>query len=151
VLLSHNSKNILEYSHKNLIALSLFACSLNVFAGAAVNFNCTGKNTASGAPVLYEATFADSAPEVGYTNQSVTVLKEGWEVLEKPLTFQMYGARTSNVCKKNENGEINMAGKTSFSMVPVKAGSVGDYAINFKIKCGSTVNYDVKDVCFFAH
>ncbi len=136
---------------KSLIAMSLFACSLNVFAGAAVNYNCTGKNAASGASVLYEVTFADSAPEVGYTNQSVTVIKEGWEILEKPVTFQMYGARISNICKKNEMGEIMLTGKSSFNMVPVKSGSMGDYAISFKIKCGTTVNYDVKGVCFFAH
>lgn len=136
---------------KTIISMALFALTMNAFAGGAVNYNCTGKNAATGESVLYEVTFADSAMEVGYTNQSVTVLKVGWEVLELPVTFQMFGARVSNVCKKNENGEIMMTGKSSFNMVPVKEGSMGDYEISFKIKCGTEVNYDVKGICFFSN
>lgn len=132
---------------KNLLAALALALSLAApvlaFASPAVTYNCVGKNKLNGESVVFELLFSDHDREVGYSNQSITVTKRGWEVLAKPITFQMYGASEKNNCKTNEHGEIFMHG--GFSMDP----SVDDYGVSFKTSCNAETAMDVKGVCFF--
>ncbi len=66
----------------------------------AVTYNCLGADKVSGNSVVMELTFSDHGNKVGYTNQSITVIKKGWETLAQPIVFQMYGANKENNCKK---------------------------------------------------
>jgi hypothetical protein len=128
-----------------LIALAL-TLSTNAFAGAAVAYTCVGKNKVNNEAVVFEVIFADHAHEVGYTNQSVTVLKRGWQDLATPITFQMFGANAKNNCKKNSNEEINMHGGFEMDTVP---GDLADFAISFKSACREDQKFDVKGLCYF--
>jgi hypothetical protein len=127
-----------------LLAFGFLFLSTHAFASPAVSYSCAGKNSVTKEAVTFEVLFAESDLELGYTNQAITVTKQGWE--SAPVTFQMYGATKANACQKNENGELYSA--AAFKMDPVKKGALGDFIVSFRTNCGDRLNFNVKGVCF---
>lgn len=64
---------------KFLITIVLALVSSQSFASSAVQYNCLGKDAVSGNSIFLEVDFGDYGPEVGYTNQSITIVKNGDE------------------------------------------------------------------------
>ncbi|RZA06324.1 MAG: hypothetical protein EOP11_10655 [Proteobacteria bacterium] len=127
------------------LSLGLLLLSANAFASPAVSYSCVGKNSVTKEAVTFEVLFAESDLELGYTNQAITVTKQGWET--SPVTFQMYGATKANACQKNESGELYHS--AGFKMDSVKKGSLGDFTMSFRANCGERLDFNVKGVCFF--
>jgi hypothetical protein len=132
--------------------LYLFLCAFytsQAFSGAAVLYNCVGKNKVNSESVVFEIQFSDSSSEAGYTNQAITVTKSGWENLKKPDVLQMYQATKENNCQLNEAGERYYPG--TFDMRPTKEKDLADYIVTFNSDCGKDKNYNITAFCFFAH
>lgn len=134
-----------------ILSTLLLTLASPAFANMAVTYSCLGKNKVNGASVLFELQFSDYAREAGYTNQSITVLKRGWERLEKPVVFQMYGATKRNQCKKNDLGEIYL--DADLEMTPTAQGDErADYTVSLKAHCGKAEDkLDVKAYCAFEY
>ena len=128
-----------------LTALTL-ALSSNALAAPATAYSCVGKNKVNGEAVVFEVLMADHAPGAGYTNQSVTVIKRGWETLAKPLTLQMYDATKKNNCQPTGQDELYM--HEGFDMTPAP-GNTPAYETTFKSACSADQQYDVTGFCFF--
>jgi hypothetical protein len=134
---------------KNVILVLVMIAANSAFAAAAASYTCVGKNKAKqNESVSFDLLFADSAPGAGYTNQSITITKEGSFPLQKAVVLQMYDATAKNECKVTSQGEINLSGK-HFSMEPTKEGSLADYEVTFKISCANGPQYDVVAGCVF--
>lgn len=126
---------------------SLTLLSVNAFSAAAVTYTCVGHNKAANEAVVFELMFSDHAREVGYTNQSITIQKRGYEQLTNPITLQMFGATKKNNCKLNENNEYNLHA-SNFKMDPAP-GDLPAYEVSFKSACENDQQFDVRGVCFF--
>lgn len=133
---------------KALTILSSFALCFcaSAFASPAVSYTCVGKNNVSGEAVVFELLFADYAPGHGYTNESITIIKRGWEQLQKPLVLQMKGATNENNCEINEENETYMHG--GFEMVPAE-NITPDYKVSFKSACREDQKFDVSGYCYY--
>lgn len=133
---------------KHLIFAATLLVSSYSFAGAAVLYNCAGVDSVSGDSVVFELAFSDSAPDVGYTNQSVTIEKQGSEVLQKKIVFQMFEATKQNQCSRNDQDEIYLA--EGFDMIPAPNGNLAAYQVNVKSNCADA-KVDIKAYCFFQY
>jgi hypothetical protein len=131
---------------KALLAALALLIGSQAHAGGAVEYNCLGKDAASGESVLLTLTFSEYDREVGYSNQSITILKKGWETLEKPIVFQMSGATKKNNCTINENGEIRL--KTDINMTPTQNNKIAEYEITVKTDC-KDAQFDISAQCSF--
>lgn len=67
-------------------------------------------------------------------------------MLEKPITFQMYGATKKNSCTKTEFGEIYL--KSEFEMTPTQNDDIADYKVTVKTDCPDN-RFDIKAYCQF--
>ena len=133
---------------KLLVIGSLLIFSTDAFAGSAVGYSCIGKNRADKESIVFSVLFSDSAPEAGYTNQSITITSKGGIELEKAIVLQMSGATRKNHCTTNELGETYMKG--GFDMTPTpESNPAADYKVKFKSNCGADQKYDVNAYCVF--
>jgi hypothetical protein len=133
---------------KMILALFVAFCASVSFAAGAVGYSCAGKNNSDGGAIMFDVMFSDSAPNQGYTNQSITIYSQSGVQFEQPIVLQMFGAKKSNVCTTNSEKETYMDGKT-FKMVPSKKDELNSYRTTFQLKCGNNVNFDVEAYCFF--
>lgn len=127
---------------KIIMSLTVLA-STSVFASPAVLYSCIGTDSKTQTSVAFELLFSDHDGRTGYTNESITITKRGYEDLSsKPVVFQMRGANKKNHCMK-VNGEIMLNGK-NFDMSPSK--EVDGYVIKIKSDCvGAEAN--IKAIC----
>lgn len=132
---------------KHLLLIALLSAGSQAFATGAVAYNCVGKNSLNGEAVTFDVLFADHAPGHGYTNQSITILRRGWETLEKPIVLQMYDATEQNHCSVNSLGEINFDGKY-FEMTPTAEGDIAPYKMSVKSQCAQA-KLEIESYCFF--
>lgn len=135
---------------KVLVSSVLLFVGFDAFAGAAVGYSCVGRDNFKNEAVVFDLLFSDSAPKVGYTNQSITITKKGGLSLEPGIVLQMFDAKTKNKCKKNDIGEFYLMA-SDFDMQPQADGEMGDYLVSFKIECGADIKFDVKGLCFFEY
>jgi|GEM_PF-3528125 len=135
-----------------LFLATISTLTLNAFAGTvgASGYDCVGKNSVTKDSVVLELLFSNSAPEVGYANQTVTIKKVGAQVLDQPIVLQMFEATKRNECQKNQSGQTYMSG--GIDLTPTKEGELADFTISFKSYCGdrdSKLNFDVKAYCVY--
>ena len=119
-------------------------------ANGAVSYLCTGKNALDRHAVQFELMFSDYARGEGYTNESISISRIGWESLEKPYVLQIRGGDAKNDCKVNDLNEIYI-NHENFNMLPTEEGNAAAYKITFISKCGGSRNFDVTAYCFFEH
>lgn len=132
---------------KALTLIGILALSLNAMAAPATTYVCVGTNEGTRDAIGFDLTFSDWTPDTSYTNESVTITRRGFEVLEKPIVLQMKGANAQNNCQANQFGEIYMNGD-GFEMNPTNEGDIAPYQVSFTSKCGTDHQYSVKAYCF---
>ena len=129
-----------------IVSMLILLMSAQAKAAPAVSYNCIGKDKLSKMSVVFELLFSDHGPDVGYTNESITIVKKGWQTLMHPQVFQMYGATKRNHCSKNSLNEIYLHANFDMS-IPSKR-EVADYRVSFKSSCAEA-KFDVTGYCFF--
>lgn len=135
----------------NLILIAWATSSVTAFASPAVGYSCVGKNKSNGQAVVFDLMFSDWAREEGYTNQSITITKNGGEYeLSKPQTLQMSSATAANECKKSPDGATYLNG-LHFLMEPLPQGMFADYAVTFALACPGAEKLDVQAYCSFEY
>jgi hypothetical protein len=133
---------------KHFVFAATLLMSSYSLAGAAVLYNCAGIDSVSGDSVVFELAFSDSAPGLGYTNQSITIEKQGFEAPQKKTVFQMFEATKQNQCTRNNLDEIYLV--EGFDMLPTANDNLAAYQVNVKSNCADA-NVDIKSYCFFQY
>lgn len=131
---------------KQTILVFIALLSAQALASPAVIYSCTGKDSLSGQAITFDLTFSEWAPEIGYSNESVTVLRQGWETLANPIVLQMFDGNDQNACSRNEVGEIYMSSE-HFKMEPTAQGDIADYKVSFKSDCADA-KFNLEAYCF---
>jgi hypothetical protein len=131
---------------KVLLTIFCLLVTANAFASPAVSYSCIGKNKATNETVVFSVMFSDWAMKESYTNESITIEKVAGQTLDEAtaVTYQMHGANKKNDCKKNSQGEINMA--SDFFMEPL-SNSTADWTVTVKTSCKQQP-LDLKGYCF---
>ncbi len=120
---------------KVILVLITTVIATHAFAAAAVSYSCVGRNLTDRESVVFDIQFSDSAPDVGYTNESITITKKSGIPLDKPMIFQMFGATKFNYCKATNAGEIYL--KIKLNMTQIKNEALSGYSVTIKADCGA--------------
>jgi hypothetical protein len=89
---------------KSCLMLVATLMAAKSYAAGAQAYTCVGVNKANKKVIEINVAYDVYAPEVGFTNKSVTITNVGGKKLVKPIALQMYDANSSNHCKTNLYG-----------------------------------------------